>query len=142
MRAFAPDCERVDVSGAEDAYRLLLERLWADGEAFLIVEHDVEIHRRVVPELAECPEDWCLYPYGGAGGQSLEGALGCTRFSAALIRDEPGLIGSLPVRNWRRLDCELLGKLRQTDRVPHVHQPPVLHHHIYGAGCACGLAHE
>lgn len=141
--AFAPGCERVDVSGAVDAYRLLLERLWADGEAFLIIEHDIEIHRWVVPELESCPEDWCLFPYGLVGGYLVEGSLGCTRFSAALIQAEPGLIGSLPTRDWRRLDCELLGKLRQVGREPHVHQPPVLHHHTYGAqGCACGLAHE
>ena len=144
LARFAPDTEMIDLGSRHDAYRVLLEELWAAGEAFLIVEQDIEIHEAVVPELEGCPEPWCLFGYNiGWPPAPVELALGCTRFSAVLLFEMPGVIAGLPVRDWRRLDCELHPVLRAAGYVPHVHHPPVFHHHRYPepngwGGCACG----
>lgn len=143
LARYAPEAEMFDLGNRPDAYHELLCEVWAAGEAFLVVEHDVEIHADVVPELEACPEPWCLYPYGiGFPPRPCDCALGCTRFSADLIAAVPDLMRSLPCRDWRRQDCEISPRLRRDGFTPHVHVPPVRHHHVYpgpgGPGCACG----
>jgi hypothetical protein len=151
LARFAPDAEMHYLGTRPDAYRELLEECWAQGESFLLVEHDIEIHERVVSELQACQEPWCAFPYaiGAPGGDLIDSSLGATRFSAALLEALPGLIGSLPVRDWRRLDCEIAPRLRSAGFAPHVHSPPVSHHHVYpapgrpdGEWCACGTEHD
>jgi hypothetical protein len=138
---YAPLADCLELHEADDYYKLLCE-LWAAGEAFLVVEHDIEIHEGVLPALETCPEPWCLYGYGGPTPEHLFiGSLGCTRFSAALLTAVPALMTALPVRHWQRLDCEILPALRTAGFEPHVHEPPVLHHHVYNDCCACGKEH-
>lgn len=144
----APDTEMHYLGNRHDAYRELLEDVWRAGDSFLVVEHDIEIHAGVVPEAQACPEPWCAWPYvvGSDPDGFIEASLGCTRFSADLLRDVPNLIDSLPVRDWRRLDCEISPRLMTAGYSPHVHMPPVLHHHRYpapgGWRCACGQKHD
>jgi hypothetical protein len=133
----------------------LLLQLWAAGEPFLLIEHDIEIHERVVRSLRYCPRPWCAFPYSGPGFHSngdpmLRESLGCTRFSAKLMRDEPDLLAvaaamsqGLAAGDWRRMDASISPTLKQRGYVVHVHAPPVLHHHLYpNEGCACGGDHE
>lgn len=155
LTASAPSCERIWVGGSDYAYWQLLADLWAAGESFTIVEHDIEIGRGTLPAFEGCGELWCTFPYNGpAFGDGsdplLYGSLGCTRFSAVLLAAVPEmmqLVGSIadgvPAGDWRRNDCLLLGHLRQAGFEPHVHWPAVAHHHMYPPyGCACGADHE
>lgn len=142
----APQAEMFDLGERHDAYRELLEECWADGRAFLLIEHDIEIRAGVVEELEACPEPWCSFAYAiGWPPGLIDSSLGCTRFSAELLAATPSLISDLPVRDWRRLDCEINPRLRTAGYAPHVHEPAVKHHHAYpapgGFRCACGEDH-
>lgn len=144
LAKYAPDAEMHYVGTRHDAYRELLDEVWRDGKSFLVVEHDIEIHADVIPEALDCAEPWCAWQYvvGSDPNGFVETSLGCTRFSADLLRDFPAGISGLPVRDWRRIDCELSPRLRTAGYAPHVHLPAVLHHHAYpapgGHRCACG----
>ena len=146
LARYAPGTDMIDLGNRPDAYHELLCELWAADEAFLIVEHDVEIHERVIPELEACGEAWCAFPYAiGYPPLPIDSSLGCTRFSAEAIRLVPDLMSMLPVRDWRRQDCEINPRLRTAGLEPHVHLPAVKHHHAYpapgGERCACGEEH-
>lgn len=146
LSRFAPDAEMIYLGTRPDAYHDLLEELWAAGQSFLLIEHDIEIHQHVLTEAEACPEPYCSWPYGiGYPADPVTVALGCTRFSAEIIDAVPDLMSMLPVRDWRRQDCEIAPRLKAAGFEPHVHDPPVLHHHAYpapgGERCACGAEH-
>lgn len=144
----APNVEMVDLGERHDAYYTLLRQLWEDGEAFLIVEQDVEIHADVIPDLEACAGEWCGYLYGAPGNKPdeplfMEAALGCTRFSSSLLERFPSFMAELPVRDWRRLDCEIKPRLLTLEVAWCAHTPAVAHHHEYpSVGCACGRSHD
>lgn len=135
------EVEFVDMGYQHDSYYKLLCSLWADKQSFLIVEHDIEIHPAVVPELEACPEPWCLYPYRGPDDVWLDSSLGCTRFSAELLESLPQFMIDLPVRDWRRLDCEITPRLHWAGHHQHIHSPLVSHHHVRNDVCDCGSTH-
>lgn len=150
---YAPDAERWHLNEHANAYHKLLANVWADGEAFLIVEHDIEIRAGVVEELEACPEPYCLFPYVGPGGNDLlTRSMGCTRFSAELIAAHPTVFSDLADRDgetsprfWKRIDAEVAYYFQLRNVAPHVHEPPVLHHHVYAKTyplCACGEVHH
>lgn len=135
LNEYAPEAEAIDVSASRFAYWELLGNLWEDGEDFLIVEHDVEIHAKVLPALTRCRHTWCGYPYDAVGTP----ALGCTRFAAELLAEHPTAVeeagklsdGVVPQRDWRRLDTHLQQVLTDTYGLKvHRHLPPVTHHHV------------
>lgn len=121
-----------------DAYYYLLAGLWAEGVAFVVVEQDIEIFDDTLVGFASCPHLWCLHAYAGPGDVVLDQALGCTRFSSALLAEIPDALSSvhdfsdgLPPRDWRRVDTLLAWKLRMAGHEPHIHTPMVTHHHRY-----------
>jgi hypothetical protein len=139
----------------EDVYFDTVAALWSGGEDFMLIEHDIEIRAGVVEELAACPEPWCLFPFPGPGfsaegGNLLTISLGCTRFRSELLAAQPDLMGAVDgrcqvhrsgsTRDWHRLDVTMVSVLRERGYPdPHVHTPPVIHHHMYPfEGCACG----
>jgi len=130
----------------QHGYYDLLYDLWEFQEWFLIVEHDIEIHDDVIPQMEACPEPWCAFPYAGptdgTGDPLLYGSLGCTRFSSALLEAEPDFMAALPVRNWKHLDAEIKPRLMTRGYQVHTHWPVVLHHHVRENGrCDCGETH-
>ncbi|MHB8490616.1 MAG: hypothetical protein ACYDA6_00155 [Solirubrobacteraceae bacterium] len=153
LERYAPGHEAFYVGHNAKAYCALLCDLWAAGDGFLLVEHDIELHDRVLPELQACPEPWCTFPYPGAGWAQtgdplLYDSLGCTRFSSALLAAEPDVMaeaarasGGLEPGDWRHMDVSLNPRLRWRGYEPHVHWPAVAHHHAYIDGCACGSTH-
>jgi hypothetical protein len=148
LRAYAPKAERYELGMQDDAYYMMLSQVWLEGEGFLNVEQDVELHEEVIPQLEACPELLCVFPYEGGKIPGTEGdglirmGLGCTRFSTELLQAEPDLMMKLPVRGWRRLDSHILPYLFGKGYESHLHWPEVKHHHIYTAHgvswCACG----
>lgn len=143
MRAGAElDLETVDVSGSERAYFDLLCSLWADGQTFAIVEHDIIVNRETLLNLAYCDEDWCACPYEYLDTQTY--GLGCTKFTSSLIARNPkamirvGVLSDAwhPKRHWCRLDAWLQGViLPNAGETLHKHETPVTH---LGRGCAHG----
>lgn len=144
-----PTAERVDVSGSDSAYWQLVAALWATGESFLLVEHDIEPTPKALRQARHCACWWSVSPYRGPNGDLLEGSLGFTRFRAQLLRAEPDLPhracgnrdGTVE-RNWRCLDTRLLGELWARGYRPHVHMPAVTQHHYYRGECTCGADHD
>lgn len=102
-----------DVSGDDTAYFRLLSGLWAAGETFGIVEHDVTVSAEALDSLDGCPADWCSAPYPYVNG--LYPGLGCARFRAPLLARCPGVMAEVgvmsgeghPPRHWCRLDAYL-----------------------------------
>ena len=83
----APHAELVDVSGSVLAYYELMRRVWADGEDFILIEHDLDFNPEAIKVLEECPHLLC----------SIAGYWRLTRFRAELIRSEPDLFETLPL---------------------------------------------
>jgi len=143
LEAYAPGYELYELGLHFDAYYTLLSTLWEEGEAWLNVEQDIEIHPTVVAEAASCPHRLCVWPYHGASqSEVLTGSLGCTRFSNDLLDEFPDFMRNLPVRGWKILDAEIHPRLLDLGVAPHLHYPTVKHHHVYGGECACGETHE
>lgn len=137
---YAPDAEYHDVGGDRTAYWELLRQVWADGEAFTVIEHDIEIREDVLPSLETCKRPWCGFSY--QLDTCVMAALGCTRFSAALVRAHPHVLEQagelsdsvLGVKDWHRLDTSIAQILMQRCSrryKQHVHTPPVAHHKDY-----------
>ena len=123
-----------------DDYFNLLSRLWAEGQTFLVVEHDIEIHPDVVPQMEKCPAPWCAFPYNGGLGQVWDKALGCTKFHESLLRELPSFLDEVQGHDWRRLDVQI-AELLEGRVSRHAHWPIVKHHHMHSEGCDCGEEH-
>jgi len=155
LQAHAPHAERIRIPENDlVAYCKLLTERWALVEDLLVVEQDIEIRAGLIEEAEQCTEGWwCCWPYMGQGWSNPSGdaliyeSLGCTKFSAELMRAEPDLLmvaGSIrhskdmPPGDWHRLDVSISPTLKQRGYTPHRHMPPVIHHHLYAEGCSCG----
>lgn len=154
LALYAPQAEMVELGTDLDCYWELLAQLWEVGEAFCVVEHDIEVGPETLQEFAVCPEWWCVAPYNGARSlvppherTLLRRSLGCARFDAELLATHPGImqqVGQIddaypPIvrRDYRRLDARLSSVLEGLEFEAHQHAP-VLHHHVYEDGqCAC-----
>ena len=86
--------ETYDVSEDDYAYGRLLERLWLDGETFLVVEHDIIVSSSTVQSFADCEEEWCSSPYTyfNQPVTTSGGGLGCTKFDKTLMMRWPEMI--------------------------------------------------
>ena len=147
LERYAPDAEVYCLGTAPDAYYRLYAQLWDDGDGWLNVEQDIELHSSVLPDTEACPEPWCVWPYQGPGRDDgdryLFGSLGCTRFSAELIAAHPQFIAQLQGRNWQGLDSYILPGLLGLGYKQHIHWPAVLHHHFRPdlGKCDCRQVH-
>ena len=78
------------------AYGRLLADLWAEGETWLNIEHDIfGVTPEIVREFETCPEEWCSSPYfyfGMPVSGTPGGGLGCTKFGAQLMARWPGMM--------------------------------------------------
>jgi hypothetical protein len=87
LARYAPETEFVDVSGDDYAYWRAITGRWTGEDDLLVVEHDIEIHDQVIPQLEACEEPWCTFPYRLWRPDAwCYASLGCTRFSAELQR--------------------------------------------------------
>lgn len=117
----------VDVSGSESNYWDLMHQLWASGETFVIVEHDIVVGGASVQLMLECSHLWCAcsYPYfmGPYAG------LGCTKFEGSLTQAYPHAMDQVgqmfdeqhPMKHWCRIDHWLWTVLHQVGLGRHVH---------------------
>lgn len=144
-----PNAEWWDVSGDPHAYWRLMRDVWADGEAFVVIEHDVVCRPDVIESFESCPCDWGTFPYSDMCHWECQEAwadmLGCTRFSADLIAAVPDAVASIPedLRLWNNL-CDHIagdkvngtpsplrpGSVRAAGFSHHWHFPAVEHTHV------------
>ncbi len=126
--------EPVWVGDSDEDYWSLLAGLWADGESFCIVEHDVVVEPDVFVELEACPSDWCGFPVPYFRGSYA--GLACAKFGDELIARNPRAVvraGEMsnarhPRKHWCTLDHFLQREvLAQRNEVRCIH-PRVLGH--------------
>lgn len=121
----APNARFVQMYAPHDYWRFL-DELWHRGESFIIVEHDIVVTPEVISKLVRCPRPWCANPYLQLPGEPVTG-LGCTKFSARLLRAvdpfDPGPTHVI----WQNVDYELCSRLRAAGYENHVHTPVVRH---------------
>lgn len=148
VEALPDHAEWCDVSADDHAYWRLLLRLWADGEGFLVVEHDVVCRPDVIGQVEACPESWCSFGYADICHPGCQEAwanqLGCTRFRSELLAATPDAVSAIPPRDrgWPNL-CDHIagdklhgtpsplrsGSVRAAGFTHHWHFPPVDHLH-------------
>ncbi len=128
--------ELVFVGDSDEAYFELLSALWANGESFCIIEHDVaptvtEYHR-----IVGCDQLWCgaLTPYFNGNYDGL----GLVKFEAAVLKAIPNameLVGEIyddthPPKHWCRLDAWLQRRvLPEFGLTKHIHDSVIGHSH-------------
>ena len=119
MQGLAPRYERLD---GDYAYDRLFRRLWAEGEPFVLVEHDILPWPGAVQRLWTCDRPWCAFEYFMLG--ELRVALGCTKF-------DPSRLGPCPlpdtVWHWRKMDWQIIDALTDRSQCAHLHEPAVTH---------------
>lgn len=129
------DIHYVDVSDSDAAMWETWQWVWEAREDVLWVEHDIEIHEHVIPQVSECPEPWCTfaYPYAFGNSDPYHGT-GCVRVRAELMRAVPDLWRRVaarsgphhPEKHWCSLDGFMQIEL-SPNYVQHKHDPPVGH---------------
>lgn len=128
-----------DVSSDDEAYWRLLARAWDRCrdrvDDLYVIEHDVVVHEQVFEQFDACGCTWCAFAYQTNG--SVRPALGCSRFRHELIDAHPNVwwkVAELDPkiagtrRHWLQLDVKLEVALWS---MPHRHDPPVEHLHVY-----------
>lgn len=93
----------------------------------VVIEQDIQIHERVIPEFMNCKQDWCVFPYRlkpGLVAGTATASLGCTRFSAELLEQVPYPDEAV---KWSQLSSEIRRRVTGAGYVPHVHGPNVTH---------------
>lgn len=132
LNATEHNYQPVDVSGSDHAYWELLSDLWSKGKTFVIVEHDIIVHKTALQELADCDHDWCAFPTYYFSATHI--GLGCAKFGSSLIKRYPDALDKVaklsdakhPPKHWCRLDAWLQTRvLPQSER--HAHQTIVGH---------------
>ncbi len=130
------------VSASDTAYSALLAELWADGETFAVVEHDIIPPPGALPALEACPGQWCChrYPYGFGR----YAGLGLARFSAGLLTAHPDAMERAaemyddghPPGHWCRQDAWLSFVLESRGLARCRHEPDAGHLHSWPShGC-------
>lgn len=139
LTAFAPEAERIDVSGNPYSYFGEIAERWTGRDDLIIIEQDIQIYQHTIPEFLYCPEPWCVFPYQVRDRETLlDFGLGCTRFRAEAIQavgieDILSRHGECDLCNgtpgcWRHLDCLIAWAMQAAGIMQCVHWPGVMHH--------------
>lgn len=126
--------ESVYVGASDEDYWDLLASLWADGDTFAIVEHDVLVEPGTLDELNDCSSQWCGFavpyfngPYPG---------LACAKFGSGLIGMKPNALQEVaaisdpahPPKHWCRLDAWLQYRVLPATGARRCIHPQILGH--------------
>src|ERR1035438_8742777 len=98
--AAPPDAIWKYVGYHKDHYWEVLRDIWAKGEDFVVIEHDVVCHPDVLAQFDACPEPWCAFGYSNMCHEECREAwrnqLGATRFRAEGMAKCPAALTSIP----------------------------------------------
>jgi hypothetical protein len=108
------------VGAAPTDYWALVRSLWAEGQTFALVEHDIVVQRHTLAGMERCSSRWCAARYWYQGRPFFAG-LGCVVFRAELLAGEPEVViaaGAMDLaghgqRHWCSLDYALTTQLSQ-----------------------------
>ena len=117
--------EVVLMAGDRD-YSRLLTSLWADGEGFTIVEHDVVPFPGAISGLEDCDQPWCVHWFPFAKN-AIRPALGCIHFSTELVSGNPHIDRHWGDSVWNELDGKVYPAITALCGSPHRHHPDVAH---------------
>lgn len=126
----------VDVSSSPTAYFGMLQEIWARGETFALLEHDVVCRPDVIAAMESRLEPWVSFGYSDICHvecmEAWRDMLGCTRFRAELLEAVPDAVSSIPAegRDWHELCNWLGGNLRAAGFSHAWGFPWVEHHHM------------
>jgi hypothetical protein len=124
MQGLRPRYERLNGTIEEEyAYDRLFRRLWAEGQPFILVEHDVLPWPGAVQALWACERPWCGFQYLIMGEMRVQ--LGCVKFDPARLGACPLPDGELV--SWNGMDWRIIRALAERDASGHLHEPPVSH---------------
>src|SRR3984893_2068051 len=124
------DVRWADTSGSDSAYYELLADMWAEREAFVLLEQDKIPAPFALRDLYGCESQWCTYPVPMAhNGQPCDFcSLSCTKFGAELVTGCPDLmqrVGKLDMgfgpKHWNRLDMSMALECARAMRKPTAH---------------------
>lgn len=118
--ALPGEAELEEVSGDPFAYWRLIRGLWATGEPFIVVEHDIVIRDDTLAELEACPHRWCAFLYHEAPGEPVSG-LGCAK-----LTPDGSRFPDIEVQ-WGNVDYEVAEQLRARGMTVHEHGPWLRH---------------
>lgn len=123
MQGLKPRYERLnDTLDSLYSYDRLFRKLWADGEPFIIVEHDILPWPGALQQMWLCDKPWCGFEYICFG--ELRVQLGCVKF-------DPSRLGPVPLPEeltvWQLLDWKIITTLASRGETGHLHEPAVSH---------------
>lgn len=126
LRKFEPT-ERVRLVDKANGYIKLMIRLWEEGNAFIIVEQDVVPWWGAIPQLKDCPEDWCAFGYEDEELGNGSAGFGCIKFGEKLIKELPTVWQDKQDFRWRNIDTYFFGYAMERGWKVHQHYPSVIH---------------
>ena len=117
---YCPGAELYDVSGDPTDYWRVLRDVWADGETFLLVEHDVSFDQTAIEILETCPRPHC----------TVAGFFRLTRFRAEMMRAIPDVFETLPTaeRHWIPLEWQSRTAMERAGFAQHHHTHEAPYH--------------
>ena len=109
-------------------YGRALAAIWAQGEEFCLIEHDIVPWPGALEAIAGCEEPWCVYDYPFHPGR-IGNALGCLRVSKDVVREFPDLSKEWVSVDWKELEGVVRKAISTASgrRKPHRHSPPLAH---------------
>ena len=134
VAAAPPEAEWRNVSASPWSYWEVLCEVWARGESFVTLEHDV-LWSEAVRAGLDCWCSWAVHPYEGFCHiecmTAWRASLGCTRFTRDLVRAVPDAVSNLEPRkrDWHNLCDGIAENLHTAGFSGHWHFPAVEHHH-------------
>ena len=114
-----PICKLMD--GVTDYYELI-KSLWAQGEPFIINEHDIVPWPGAIDKLDRCESPWCTYHYRSSAGWITDG-LGLVKFEPLRL---PNIFAvEFDQKHWSNLDVQIARRLQANSCVQCAHTPAV-----------------
>jgi hypothetical protein len=123
----------VDCTADDWAYQKYIEEVWAQGEDFINMEHDIVPWPGAVHELIKCAHPWCFFGYDySTPDLASSGAayFGLVRFRQSIIRQLADVWVDRRKQHWpipwRGMDTHFFHYATRRDLWPHQHSPAVL----------------
>lgn len=147
-------------------YHEMFCELWRQGQTFAVVEQDILVGAKTLRTLLSCQRPWCGAHYQIGGALNTSVMLGCTKFSASMMKRHPEVPaklaefgcavyatptgshadcgktsrehdGGLP-RTWVKLDTRVSTVMMELGYKPHRHGlVEHLHDYTHAQGCQC-----
>jgi hypothetical protein len=109
----APQAERIYVGDSPTRYWEVLRDAWADGESFILIEHDLEFDDKALSALEACPRPVC----------TVAGWFRLTRFRSEMMRAIPDVFESLrpSERHWIPMEWQARTRMERAGFGLHSH---------------------